>query len=192
MRISPKIAVYVIAMLCITLAAGCTKPAQPVNTDDTSNRPETNPVAQTISDEAVMKRYIADFLTKGFSKYYTIDSIESQLIKQETKDNKLEAIFFTKMMNRNTAKHPDTVPYIKEAKEKAAREKDPERKLALQRQYLILYTEYLKPSESNFEFKITAELKDGKVDPSTLNIFTAIDGNQIVTYEPAEKLLPKN
>ena len=60
----------------------------------------------------------------------------------------VEAVFSYKLITKNYDRDPDTVEYIKEAKEKG------------DKYYQIYYDEYLKPQESNFYFKAVIDEND--------------------------------
>lgn len=82
--------------------------------------------------------------------------------------------------------------YIIEAKKNAQEETDPQRKKILQNEYETIANEYGKPSESNFQFKLTANLVDGHIDKKSIKLFFAQDLGQSVRYIPAEEILPKS
>ncbi len=142
----------------------------------------------------MIKKYITNFLTAGYSKYYTINSIKCDIREYKVKDTKVEAIINT-TMNSNvpikTGMNVDTVPYIKEAKEKAQKETDPVRKKILQNEYEGMAKEYGKPDDTNFGFKLTADLIDNKIDEKSIKLFfEEDDGPNGVKYAPAEEALP--
>ncbi|MBA1335103.1 MAG: hypothetical protein HPY66_0725 [Firmicutes bacterium] len=145
-----------------------------------------------LHNEDVMEKYISDFLKNGYSRYYIINSIASEFRSIKTDEGKLEAIVFTTMNSNVPPKDPDTVPYIIEAKEKAQKETDPEKKKILQNEYETLKNKYGKPNDSNFVFMLTANLIDGKIDEKSIKLFLEQDTeNNKVMYIPAEEILPK-
>ncbi|HYE11973.1 MAG TPA: hypothetical protein VEF53_17530 [Patescibacteria group bacterium] len=181
------ILLLVLAMLLIS----CTSQNKQIVTINKSIEKAT-PLTEQVTNETIIENYISSFLTKGYSKYYIINCVECEILSQEVENGKLEAVIHTNMDTNNPLKNPDTVPYIQEAKEKAYKENDPEMKHILQQQYMTLYSEYLKPTESNFAFKLTAELKDGKINEDTIQLFIETDVANGVKYIPAEEILPKN
>jgi hypothetical protein len=67
---------------------------------------------------------------------------------EEVVNGKVEAVFNYKMINKNYDRDPDTVEYIKEAKE------------GDDKYYQIYYDEYLQPKENNFYFKVIIDEND--------------------------------
>lgn len=85
--------------------------------------------------------YLAQEFYRVYSPYYEI--LNLQISDWQQTDN--EATFFYTMTHKNFDKDPDTVGYIREAKE---------RNLA---GYEQLKREYLEPKEANYEFKVVLE-----------------------------------
>jgi hypothetical protein len=74
-----------------------------------------------------------------------------------------EATFFYKMIFKNYYKDPDTVGYIKEAKEKG------------NSYYRTMYDEYNLEKEANYDFRVTAKISTvGGLDMSTFKLHTNI------------------
>jgi beta-lactamase regulating signal transducer with metallopeptidase domain len=146
----------------------------------------------SLSNEDIMKKYITDFLTKGYSKYYIINSFNFNIYKNETVGSNLEALVLTTMNSNVPPKDPETVPYIMDAKAKAQKEKNPKIKKMLQEQYEQMAKEYGKPEDSNNVFKLTANLIDGKIDEKSIVLMREIDAPKGVDYVPAEDILPGN
>lgn len=161
-----------------------------INTNNGNSEDALNTVDPT-SDEIIMKAYISDFLKKGYDKYYIINSIECNIINKTSDNNKIEAIIHVNMNANNLAKNPDTIPYIKSVKDKASEETSPDIRLKLQKEYLTLYSEYLKPFENNFTFKFISDMKDDKINEEAIQLFIETDDNQGIKYKPAEEFLPK-
>lgn len=190
--------VFETAVVCgiILLLVGCTNLNEQKGAIKSSTTEEITSSTNLLINGDIMKKYITDFLTTGYSKYYTINSIKYEIRKYKVKDTKAEAIIFTTMNSNIPAKadmNPDTVPYIKEAKEKAQKETDPARKKILQNEYETMANEYGKPSDSNYTFKLTADLIDNKIDEKSIKLFLEEDGpNNSVIYTPAEEVLPQN
>jgi len=138
--------------------------------------------------------YISTFLRQGYSKYYDINLIEFRFNSLAINNGKLEAEVMTTMKYRpkDLASDPDTVPYIKEAKEKAQKENDPAVKKMLQGQYETLKSEYGKVEGSNFTFKFTANVVDNDIDDNSIKLYSVQDAAPNHTeYIPAEDILPK-
>jgi hypothetical protein len=179
------ILLLVLAMLFVS----CTNQNEQIVTINKSIEKAT-PITEQVTNETIMKNYISNFLATGYSKYYIINSIESDILSQGIENDKFEAIIHTNMNCNNPLKNPDSIPYIQEVKEKAYKESDPEKKHILQQEYMILYSEYLKCFDSNYAFKLTAEMKDNKINEETIQLFIEIDADNGVKYEPAEEILP--
>lgn len=103
--------------------------------------------------------YMADLFTNEYSPYYQIKGFEvSNLRFTENADN-IEAAFLFKMIVQNYYKDPDTVGYIKQAKENGSK------------WYKQLYDEYNQPKESNYDLKFTAQVKNGGIDVNSIELF---------------------
>jgi hypothetical protein len=83
--------------------------------------------------------YIADLFTEKYSPYYQVLGFEFTNVEHVLTDTELEVTFFLKMIVQNYYKDPDTVEYIKEAKESGSKH------------YQQLYDEYNQPKESNYD-----------------------------------------
>jgi|GEM_PF-2568307 len=145
-------------------------------------------------NQGIITSYISNFLTQGYAKYSAIQRINHRFVSQEIKRGQLEAVVMTTMRSRpkNPASDPDTVPYIKEAKEKAQKESDPERKKMLQEQYETMKKEYGRAEDSNYTFKFTADVVQDKIDENSIKLYIVQDAapNHTV-YMPAEDILPR-
>ncbi|NLW92697.1 MAG: hypothetical protein GXY34_14010 [Syntrophomonadaceae bacterium] len=135
--------------------------------------------------------YISDFLRKGYGKYYAIQEIDHHFVSQQVKDGDFEAVVTTTMQSRpkNLASDPDTVPYIKEAREKAERETDPAVKKVDQKIYETMKQEYGRVGESNYTFKFTAHLDGETIDENSIKLYLVQDAEPNHSeYLPAEDL----
>lgn len=92
--------------------------------------------------------YIIDETKKVFSPYYELLDFEISDYHEEVVDENVEASFLYTVTSKNYDKDPDTVGYIKEAKESG------------DSNYQQLYDEYLQPREMNFYLKAVIN-KDG-------------------------------
>lgn len=86
--------------------------------------------------------YIQEESHNTFSPYYELLDFEISEYQEQTIGRKIEAIFFYKLIYKNYDKDPDTVGYIKKAKEQG------------NKNYQLLYDEYLQPKEMNFQLKV--------------------------------------
>ena len=93
--------------------------------------------------------YLKEEYTNSFSKYYELLDFTISDYQEEVVDGNIEAVFHYKVIEKNYDRDPDTVEYIKEAKEKG------------DRYYQTYYDEYLQPRESNFYFKAVIDENDG-------------------------------
>ena len=96
-----------------------------------------------------------------WSKYYELLDFQISNYEEEISDGNVEATFYYKIIEKNYDKDPDTVKYIKEAKESG------------DKYYQTYYDEYLKPRDSYFEFK-TVINKD-----NVLTLYSNVDPNGI-------------
>ncbi|OGO79243.1 MAG: hypothetical protein A2Y23_01305 [Clostridiales bacterium GWB2_37_7] len=178
-------------LVLVVYSVSCTAQYKELNTSNYNNKVVAAP-EESISNEVIMRNYISDFLTKGYSEHYVVNSIESQFIKQKEASDELEAIIYTEMVICNPSKDPDTVAYIKDIKDKAYQETNIDKKHRLHQEYLTLYSEYLMPTSNNFPFMLTAKLRNGKIEVESIQLFIEIDAENGVRYEPAEGILPKS
>lgn len=95
-----------------------------------------------------ISEYMKEKSTATFSPYYEL--LDFQISKYEEKivDGNVEATFFYKIIEKNYDKDPDTVQFIKKAKENG------------DKYYQTYYDEYLQPRESNFDLKIIIDKDD--------------------------------
>lgn len=95
-----------------------------------------------------ISEYMKEKSTATFSPYYEL--LDFQISKYEEKivDGNVEATFFYKIIEKNYDKDPDSVGFIKEAKESG------------NKNYQQMYDEYLQPRESNFDLKIIIDKDD--------------------------------
>lgn len=89
-----------------------------------------------------ISQYMKEQAIGAFSPYYELLDFQISNYEEEIIDGNIEATFFYKIIEKNYDKDPDTVEYIKEAKESG------------NTNYQLLYDEYLQPRESNFDLKI--------------------------------------
>lgn len=92
--------------------------------------------------------YMIEETKKVFSPYYELLDFEISDYQEEVVNGNVEASFLYTVTSKNYDKDPDTVGYIKEAKESG------------DSNYQQLYDEYLQPREMNFYLKAVIN-KDG-------------------------------
>lgn len=104
--------------------------------------------------------YLKEECINVFSPYYELIDFIISDYKEEVVNGSVEAVFNYKVIDKNYDRDPDTVEYIKEAKERG------------DKNYQQLYDEYLQPKESNFYFKAVID-KNGEITLYSKNL--AID-----------------
>lgn len=95
-----------------------------------------------------ISQYMKEQSTLAFSPYYELLDFQISNYEEKLVDGNIEATFFYKIIEKNYDKDPDTVGYIKEAKESG----NPN--------YQLMYDEYLEPREMNFDLKILIDKDD--------------------------------
>lgn len=100
--------------------------------------------------------YMEEESKKAFSPYYELLEFTLSDYEEKTVDGKVEATFGYQVKYKNFEKDPDTVDYIKAAKEK----NDPN--------YQQLYDEYLQPKEMSFHLKAVVE------DADSITLYTNV------------------
>nr|WP_312578079.1 hypothetical protein [Sedimentibacter sp.] len=101
----------------------------------------------SISYEKISE-YLKEESINVFSPYYELLDFIISDYKEEVVNGNVEAVFNYKVIEKNYDKDPDTVEYIKEAKERD------------DKNYQQLYDEYLQPKEMNFYFKAIIDEND--------------------------------
>ncbi|MDY0236444.1 MAG: hypothetical protein RBR71_10465 [Gudongella sp.] len=107
-------------------------------------------IERAMANYCRINEYMKQESIAAFSPYYEL--LDFQILNYEEKfvDGNIEATFFYKIIDKNYDKDPDTVGYIKEAKESG------------NKNYQQMYDEYLQPKESNFDLKVVID-KDDKI-----------------------------
>ena len=95
-----------------------------------------------------ISEFLEDECREVFSPYYELLGFEISDYHEEVVSRNMEATFFYKLISKNYDKDPDTVEYIKEAKEKG------------DKNYQLLYDEYLQPKDMNFQLKAIIDETD--------------------------------
>jgi len=121
-------------------------PEEPLITEDSTSSEEL--AEETNYDK--ISAYMKEKSIATFSPYYELLEFNISNYKEEIIDGAVHATFYYQIIEKNYDKDPDTVGYIKEAKENRSS------------YYQQMYDEYLEPRESNFDLKIIID-KDGLV-----------------------------
>ena len=114
--------------------------------DDEANI-DTEDEVYSISYKKISE-YLKEEYTNAFSPYYELLDFIITDYEEEVVDGNVEAVFHYKVVEKNYDRDPDTVEYIKEAKERG------------DKYYQTYYDEYLQPRESNFYFKAVIDEND--------------------------------
>lgn len=134
-----------ISSVLLVFFSGCSKAEKSDEPKDTTLQAENN-----VKDETKYYEKISEYLKteseKTFSPYY--EMLGYEITSYEENGN--EALIGYCITHKNYDKDPDTVEYIKEAKEK----NDPN--------YKTYYDEYLKPQIMNMYFKAVID-SDGNI-----------------------------
>lgn len=118
---------------------------------EVGNTPNNNEISLECDKELRKSNYhrISAFMEaesrNAFSPYYDILDFQISDYKEEMSDRNVVAEFLYKIVIKNYIKDPDTVEYIKEAKE------------SKNDNYQQMYDEYLLPKEMNFHLKVVIE-----------------------------------
>jgi hypothetical protein len=89
-----------------------------------------------------INEYMKEKSKDAFSSYYELLDFELSNYNEKITDGHVEATFFYKIIHKNYDKDPDTVEYIKNAKESG------------NTNYQQMYNEYLQPQDMNFDLKV--------------------------------------
>ncbi|MDF1617176.1 FMN-binding protein [Petrocella sp. FN5] len=115
------------------------------------DKEEIDEINETDKEETVYEQisgYMWEESIEAFSPYYELLNHEITGYEEEKIGDHLEVLFFYKLIQKNYDRDPDTVGYIKEAKEQG------------NVNYQLMYDEYLAPREMNFQLKIVIDEKD--------------------------------
>lgn len=95
-----------------------------------------------------ISEYMKEHSIATFSPYYELLDFQISDYVEKSTDEGIEATFYYKIIEKNYDKDPDTVGYIKEAKESGSQN------------YQQMYDEYLESREMNFDFKVIIDKED--------------------------------
>lgn len=131
---------------------------------------------QSVSNEDKISAYLKEEFTNVFSPYYELLDFTISDYKEEVVDGNVEAIFSYTIVHKNYDRDPDTVQYIKEAKEKG------------DKNYQTYYDEYLQPQNMNFYFKAVMDENDA-ITIYTRNV--AIESDEWQQVEMSDYIIKK-
>lgn len=138
-----KILVCLLTMFIVFGTCACNQTVTQKETNNINNDELAGDAEERTGDTTYDKisAYMEEECKNVFSPYYELLSFEILDYHEEIVNGNIEATFFYKVTHKNYDKDPDTVGYIKEAKERG------------DSNYQQLYDEYLQPQEMNFELK---------------------------------------
>mgnify|MGYP001409918188 CR=1 FL=1 len=106
------------------------------------------PLTASSSNKDKINDYLIEKSINTFSLYYELLNFIISDYHEEVVDGNVEAIFSYTIVHKNYDRDPDTVQYIKEAKERG------------DENYQTYYDEYLQPQDMNFYFKAVVDEND--------------------------------
>lgn len=133
-----------ITMLLVFVVSACNDSTMQKDVNNVINDKEiavdTEGAADSINYDKISD-YMEEECKNVFSPYYELLDFEISNYQEEGVNGNVEAVFSYKLIHKNYDIDPDTVGYIKEAKERG------------NKNYQQLYDEYLQPKEMNFYLK---------------------------------------
>ncbi|MGG0345355.1 hypothetical protein [Brevibacillus porteri] len=158
-----KVIVGCMAMVLAIFFSGCSsdavvqnQTAAPPAKEVTNTGTERKQSIDSSTSYNQIASYMEEESKKAFSPYYELLEFTLSDYEEKTVDGKVEATFAYQVKYKNFQKDPDTVEYIKVAKEK----NDPN--------YQQLYDEYLQPKDMNFHLKAVME------DADSITLYTNV------------------
>ncbi|GEC91087.1 hypothetical protein DES34_1172 [Brevibacillus brevis] len=158
-----KVIVRCMAMFLAIFFSGCSSDAvvqnqttTPPAKEVTNTGTEPKQSVDNPSSYNQITSYMEEESKKAFSPYYELLEFTLSDYEEKTVDGKVEAMFGYQVKYKNFEKDPDTVDYIKAAKEK----NDPN--------YQQLYDEYLQPKDMSFHLKAVVE------DADSITLYTNV------------------
>nr|WP_255438769.1 hypothetical protein [Brevibacillus sp. AG162] len=153
----------IIGMVLAIFFSGCSsdavvqnQTAAPPAKEVTNTGTESQQSVDSSSSYNQIAKYMEEESKKAFSPYYELVEFTVSDYEEKTVDGKVEATFGYQVKYKNFEKDPDTVDYIKAAKDK----NDPN--------YQQLYDEYLQPKDMSFHLKAVVE------DADSITLYTNV------------------
>ena len=140
-----KIIMILVAILVTIGVTACSDPTPQKKIDNITNDKEASVDIEEATDVTTYDKisaYMEEESRKTFSPYYELLDFQISDYQEEVVNGNVEAIFLYKLISKSYNKDPDTVLYIKEAKESG------------NKNYQQMYDEYLQPREMNFHLKV--------------------------------------
>lgn len=130
-----RVLIIILTVIFVFSLCACSNTTQVEETDEPDNY-------------EIIASYLEGECTEVFSQYYEILDFKISNYQEEEVNENFEATFLYTMTYKNYDRDPDTVGYIKEAKQ------------SNNSNYQQMYDEYLEPKEMNFEFKVVIDKND--------------------------------
>lgn len=137
----------IIILLAILVSIGitaCNDTTTQKVIDSRENSIETDTDTEDIANDLnyeIISEFMEEECRTVFSPYYELLDFEIYDYEEQSVNGSVEAIYSYKVVYKNYDRDPDTVKYIKEAKERGSIN------------YKLLYDEYLEQREMNFHLK---------------------------------------
>ena len=127
----------------------------------------------------VFSTHMINIFVPAYTPYYQMKGFKVSDLRYYEDDTGIEFEFIFTMIHQNYYKDPDTVDYIKEAKENNSE------------YYQQMYDEYNQPQEGNFYLKFTANIVNGQIDENSIQVFTNISpvGVEYVPFNVEDYIL---
>lgn len=157
-----SVAVVVVIIASVSLLTNPKTNDTPTLNGITNNNETSVDIEETTNDTTYDKvsAYMKNECKKAFSPYYELLDFQISNYQEEVVNGNIEATFSYKLISKNYDKDPDTVGYIKEAKESG------------NKHYQQMYDEYLQPREMNFHLKVI-------IDGNGITLYSNISPNGI-------------
>lgn len=140
-----RIVIFLLIILIAFVTLACNDTNTVKEPDSISDNNESSPDIEEISNESnydKISAFMEEESRNAFSPYYELLGFEISNYNEEIVNGDVEATFFYKIISKNYDRDPDTIDYIKEAKESG------------NKNYQQMYDEYLQPKEMNFHLKV--------------------------------------
>lgn len=135
-----KKVILIVTMLFVFIVSACNNHDKEIVVEPEETTEDSN--------YDMISAYMEEECRSAFSPYYELLDFEISNYEEEDVNGNVEAVFLYKVIHKNYDKDPDTVGYIKEAKERG------------NENYQQLYDEYLQPKEMNFHLKVVINEND--------------------------------
>ena len=127
----------------------------------------------------VFSNHMINIFIPAYSPYYQMKGFKVSDLGYHEDDTGIKFEFIFTMIHQNYYKDPDTVNYIKEAKENNSEN------------YQQMYDEYNQPKEANYYLKFTANVVNGQIDENSIQVFTNVSpvGVEYVPFDVQDYII---